>query len=540
MTDQLEDSYDVVVLGGGAAGLNGAMMLARSRRSVAVIDAGAPRNAPAEGVHGLLGHDGLPPAELLERGRSEVRRYGGHVVAGEVTGAARDERGFTVTLADGRSTRGRRLLVTTGLVDVLPEVPGVRERWGRDVLHCPYCHGWEVRDRAIAILATGPMAVHQALLFRQLSDDVTFFAHAVRPDDEQAEQLAARGIRVVEGTVASLEIVQDRLVGVRMGDGEVIEREAVVVSPRMVARAGFLDDLGLRTTEHPSGTGEHVPCDPTGRTDVPGVWAAGNATDLVAQVGAAAAQRAFAGAQINADLVMEETGASVEARRAGHLHGEHATGKTEFWEGFYGADRKPWTGRPNQVLVAELTERPASVGRALDLGCGAGADAIWLAQEGWTVTGVDISSAALAQAASAADAAGVGDRIDWLQRDLDGGFPHDGLPEGAWDLVAAAYLHSPVELQRDQVLRRAAAAVAPGGTLIVIGHEAPPSWQPDPPAHVTFPTADDVLASLDLDGWTVERVEAVGVDLTAPDGAPGSRTDNVLRLRRISDPPTPS
>ncbi len=195
----------MVVLGGGAAGLNGAMMLARSRRRVAVIDAGAPRNARAERVHGLLGHDGLPPAELLERGRAEVRRYGGHVVTGEVTGAARDDLGFTVTLADGSSTRGRRLLVTTGLFDELPDVPGVRERWGRDVLHCPYCHGWEVRDRAIAILAGSPMSMHQALLFRQLTDDVTFFARDLRLDDEQAEQLAARGIRVVGGAVASVE-----------------------------------------------------------------------------------------------------------------------------------------------------------------------------------------------------------------------------------------------------------------------------------------------------------------------------------------------
>ena len=486
MTDQLADSYDVVVLGGGAAGLNGAMMLARSRRRVAVIDAGAPRNAPAEGVHGLLGHDGIPPTELLARGRSEVRRYGGHVVTGEVTGAARDERGFTVTLADGGSTRARRLLVTTGLVDVLPEVPGVRERWGRDVLHCAYCHGWEVRDRAVGILASGPMSVHQALLFRQLTDDVTFFAGDVRPDHEQSEQLAARGIRVVDGAVAALEIVEDRLVGVRMGDGAVVGCEAVVVSSRMMARAGFLHGLGLRTVEHPSGMGEHVPCDPTGRTDVPGVWVAGNVTDLVAQVGAAASQGAFAGAQINADLVMEETGQAVDARRAagGHVHAGHPTDPTEFWEDFYRPGNKPWSGRPNQVLVTELSERRAPLGRgtALDLGCGAGADAIWLAQQGWTVTGVDISAAALAHASSEADAAGVADRIEWVQRDLDG-----GLPDGEWDLVAAAYLHSPVELGREKVLRRAAAAVAPGGTLLVIGHQSPATWQPDPPAHVTFP-----------------------------------------------------
>jgi thioredoxin reductase len=305
--DELMDGYDVVVIGGGPAGLNGALMLARSRRSVAVIDAGDPRNGRAESVHGLLGHDGIPPAELIERGRSEVRRYGGQVVTGEVTGAARDGDGFIVALAGGRSVRARRLLVTTGLVDELPDVPGVRERWGRDVIHCPYCHGWEVRDQAIGLLASGPMSAHQALLFRQLSDDVIYFSHTMPPNDEQAEQLASRGIRVIDGEVASLEVVEDRLTGVRLRDGMLVDRQALVVSPRMVARAGFLADLGLRPTEHPSGLGQHIRTDATGRTDVPGVWAAGNVTDLAAQVGASAAGGAFAAAQINADLVVEYT-----------------------------------------------------------------------------------------------------------------------------------------------------------------------------------------------------------------------------------------
>jgi thioredoxin reductase len=313
VSDQLRDGYDVVVVGGGAAGLSGALMLARARRSVVALDAGAPRNAPAAGVHGLLARDGMRPAELLERGRAEVRRYGGQVVAGEVATAVRDAEGFTVALADGRSVRARRLLVATGLVDELPEVPGLRARWGRDVVHCPYCHGWEVRDQAIGVLATGPRAVHQALLFRQLSADVTYFNHTTPPTEEEAEQLAARGIRVVDGEVASLEIAEDRLVGVRLTDGAVVGREVLAVSPRMVARAGFLAALGLRAAEHPSGLGEHIPADPAGRTDAPGVWVAGNVTDLAAQVGAAAA------AQINADLVAEETRQAVAAYRDGSL-----------------------------------------------------------------------------------------------------------------------------------------------------------------------------------------------------------------------------
>lgn len=316
MTEKLNDSYDVIVVGGGAAGLNGALMLARARRTVLVIDAGAPRNAPAEGVHGLLAREGMPPGELLERGRAEVRQYGGQVVTGEVETAVRDETGFGVTLADGRTVRSRRLLVTTGLVDVLPDVPGLRERWGRDVVHCPYCHGWEVRDGAIGVLASGPLSVHQALLFRQWSADVTYFAHTrPAPTGEEAERLAARGIKVVHGEVASLEIVEDRLVGVRMSDGTLVSRDTVAVATRMEARAGFLATLGLRPVEHPAGVGEHIPADPTGRTDVPGVWVAGNVTDLSAQVGPAAAAGAGAAAQINADLIEEETRQAVAAYR---------------------------------------------------------------------------------------------------------------------------------------------------------------------------------------------------------------------------------
>ncbi|MGN2640785.1 NAD(P)/FAD-dependent oxidoreductase [Nocardia takedensis] len=312
MTEELEQGYDVVVVGGGAAGLNGALMLARSRRSVAVIDAGQPRNAPAEGIHGLLGHDGLPPAELLARGRAEVRRYGGQVVDGEVVDVARDGAGFTVTLRDGRAVGARRLLVTTGLVDELPEVPGVREHWGRAVVHCPYCHGWEVRDTAIGVLGSGPMSTHQALMFRQLSADVVYFTHTVPPTAEQAEQLTARGIRIVAGEVAGLVDADGTLTGVRLTDGAVVDRETVVVGTRMVARAEFLSGIGLVPVEHPSGAGVHLPVDPTGRTEVAGIWAAGNVTEPSAQVGASAAAGAMAGAMINADLVMAETREAVE------------------------------------------------------------------------------------------------------------------------------------------------------------------------------------------------------------------------------------
>ncbi|MFE3541920.1 NAD(P)/FAD-dependent oxidoreductase [Nocardia sp. NPDC059177] len=361
---QLDDSYEVVVIGGGAAGLNAALMLARSRRSVLVIDAGSPRNAPADGVHGLLAREGMPPLELLERGRAEVRGYGGQVVPGRVVTVDRVRAGdrtaagagepepaagvgesepaagagepkaaagdsdsrrvaadpvgpgheFRVTLDDGRVVAARRILVATGLADELPEVPGLRERWGHDVLHCPYCHGWEVRDQRIGILASSVMSVHQALLFSQLSDDIVFLAHTADPlSPEDAEKLAARGIRIVEGEVAEV-LATDRITGVRLADGTVVDRDALVVAPRMNTRATFLADLGLTPEPHPFGMGDHIPADPVGRTSVPGVWIAGNATDPSAQVGAAAAAGAMAGAQINAELVMADTARAVAAR----------------------------------------------------------------------------------------------------------------------------------------------------------------------------------------------------------------------------------
>ena len=310
--------YDVVVVGGGAAGLSGALTLGRARRSVLVVDGGEPRNAPASGVHGFLTRDGTNPSELLRAGRAEVRRYGVRVLDGRIDSAFPvDGGGFAMGLEDGRQVGARRLLVTTGLVDELPDVPGVRERWGRDVLHCPYYHGWEVRDWPIGVLALNSWAAHQALLFRQWSADVTLFLHtAPRPTDEEADKLAARAIAVVEGEVACLEVVEDRLAGVRMGGGEVVALRALAVMPRVVARTEAFKGLGLETTGHPSGLGEHVEADATGLTAVPGVWVAGNVADLAAKVVGAAEAGVRAGAAINADLIAEDTDRAVTAYRA--------------------------------------------------------------------------------------------------------------------------------------------------------------------------------------------------------------------------------
>jgi thioredoxin reductase len=298
-------AYDVIVIGGGAAGLAGATALLRSRRSVLVVDGGEPRNAPAHGVHNFLTRDGTPPSELLAAGREEVIRYGGEVVRGRVVGV---DPGFRVRLDGGRVETARRLLVATGLVDELPDVPGLAQRWGRDVLHCPYCHGWEVRGQAVGVLVTGPMAAHQALLFRQLTDDVTLFRHAgPDPSDEQWEELAALGIEVVDGEVVGLEVVDDRLAGVRLASGRIVPREVLVVAPRFTARVPPVP--GLVAEEVRMGElviGSAVPVGPGGATAVPGVWAAGNVAEVQAQVISSAAAGLAAGAAINADLVAED------------------------------------------------------------------------------------------------------------------------------------------------------------------------------------------------------------------------------------------
>ena len=322
------DEYQVVVIGGGAAGLSAAVTLGRALRSVLVIDAGEPRNAPAAGVHGFLSRDGIDPRELLDMGREEARGYGVDFIAG-VAVAARSTAGaeegaklsFDVELADGRTVKARRILVTTGLTDVLPDIDGIRERWGRDVLHCPYCHGWEVRNKAIGILGSVPMALHQTMLFRQWSPNITLFLNdVVEPTDAEWEQLAARSISVVEGKVESLAIQDDALRGVVLASGTVIPVEAVVTATRLEARSAVLESLGVPVVEHPMGVGHHVEVNPMGgATAVPGVWAAGNVADLMGQVMASAASGVMAGAAINAHLVAEETRLAVDVARLSSL-----------------------------------------------------------------------------------------------------------------------------------------------------------------------------------------------------------------------------
>ena len=307
----MNENYDVVVVGGGAAGLSGAVALARSRRSVLVVDAGDPRNAPAGHVHNFLTRDGTPPAAIYTSGCAEVTRYGGQVETGRVTTLSRDGDRFRVQIGP-RTVTARRLLIATGLRDELPDVPGLAARWGIDVLHCPYCHGWEVRDQPIGVLASGPRSVHQALLFRQLSPQVTLLQHTGPvPDDKQRKQLTARGITVTAGPVEEIEADASGLTGVRLADDRHLPLDAVIVAPFMRARAEPLEPLGLKPAEMRIGehaVGTYIESDPTGATVVPGVWVAGNLANIQAQVITSAAAGLTAGAAINLDLVLSEAG----------------------------------------------------------------------------------------------------------------------------------------------------------------------------------------------------------------------------------------
>ncbi len=232
------ESYDVVVVGGSAAGLSAALVLGRARRRVAVVDAGTPRNGPAAHMHGFLSRDGMRPTDLLAAARAEVRSYGVELVDDRVLEITS---GFSVQLAGGRSIAARRLLLATGAVDELPDIPGARERWGRDFLHCPYCHGWEV---------------------------LIFFSHTHPVTASERAALDARGIPVIEGLVACLSVANDRLDAVQLADGREIPRAAVFIRPALHARRdGLIDSLGCEVDE-----GGFVRVDTNGGTSVPGVW----------------------------------------------------------------------------------------------------------------------------------------------------------------------------------------------------------------------------------------------------------------------------
>jgi thioredoxin reductase len=294
----MTESYEVVVVGGGAAGLSAALVLGRARRRTLVVDAGEPRNAPSAHMQGYLSRDGMSPAEFLAVGREEIARYGVELVRDRAVDAGRDGAGFTVELAGGRTVRARQLVIATGLRDELPPVPGLAERFGRDVVHCPYCHGWEVRDLPTGVLATSALGVHQALMVTQWSKDVRFFLHEVSESElshDDRRRLAAAGVTVVPGTVH--------------------DRKVLYAAPRPVPSNDLLVRLGAQLTETPFGA--YPVIDERGLTSVPGLWAAGNASGFAEQVVNAASRGYRAGAAINGELLMADLDSGAAGARGG-------------------------------------------------------------------------------------------------------------------------------------------------------------------------------------------------------------------------------
>jgi thioredoxin reductase/SAM-dependent methyltransferase len=516
---------DVVVIGGSAAGLAAALQIARQRRSVIDVDSGDPRNAPAADMHGFLTHDGIAPSELVEAARAEVRGYGVEVVAGLATGVdgSADE-GFRVALSGGHHLGARAVVVATGIVDLLPEIDGLADHWGRGVIHCPFCHGYEVRDRRIVHVITHPMGFHPASLWRNLSahysvvvDDSVSGAAGV---GEHVAALRSAGVPVRESSVA--RIVSDaegRLSGLVLASGEALEADVVAVGPRFRPRTEVVAPLGVRVVEHPSGMGSNVEVDASGATSVPGVFAAGNVTDPSQQVLAAAAHGAWVGAMASFALAAEDLRTAARP-----------SGNERDWDGRYRAGQL-WSGNPNGTLVHEMTGAPS--GRALDVGAGEGGDAIWLAEQGWAVTASDISGVGLQRLGD--EAARRGLSIECLQADATA---LDPFARGRYDLVSAQYASIP-RSPDGRGLHNVLDAVAIGGTLLVVSHDLAPMRKPidtavmsmpfDPDAYVRV---EDFAGALDgRDDWEV----VVNEKRPRPHGAVSSHhvDDLVLRARRL-------
>ena len=296
---------DTVIVGGGAAGLSAALVLGRARRSVAVIDSGTPRNAPAAHMHGFLSRDGMAPGELLTVGRSELKTYGVEFTEDDVVDISWRgiEPGFVVELSGDTTLTARTVLVATGLRDSLPEIPGIQELWGQSVLHCPYCHAYEISDQPIGVLGgdVREMSLHQALLLRQWSSDVTFFPHHISLTPEERRRLAARGVEVVDGQVTGVTSEHGELKAIELDNGQLVPRSALFVAPRLVPNDGALSQLGCHV-----GTNGFVTVDPSGATSIPGIWGAGNVVDPRAQVIGAAAAGSTAAIAINGYLVEQD------------------------------------------------------------------------------------------------------------------------------------------------------------------------------------------------------------------------------------------
>lgn len=507
--------WDTVILGGGVAGLSAAQMLGRARRRTLVIDAGAPRNRFAAHMHGVLGHDGVDPAELLARGRAEAEGYGVVIESAGVTALADEDGSLRIDRTDGRSEVARAVVVATGVRDVLPDIPDLAEHWGDTVFHCPYCHGWEVADRRIGVLATSAASIHQIELARQWSDRVTAFTAAAGVlDEETVSRLTARGIRIVTQPVRALRAAGRALEAVVTVDGETHPVDALLVAPTPDLDLRFAEGLALARTDAP---GRPIAVDERGATSHPRVWAAGNVVQPFGNVPLSMGSGSMAGAGVNAALVSEDAGAAVARRDRRNAE----------WEARYAAEERVWSGRVNLTLRDIAETLP--VGTALEVGSGEGADAAWLAERGWRVTAVDVSETAVRRAADEAHRRGLSSRLSFAVQDAS-----VGLPEGPFDLVVAGFLHSwEDDFPRIEILRRAATRVGPGGRLLVISHAAPPPWAHEHTVpRMPGPAEEVALFGLGDEEWEREIVDVRRRAAVAPSGEAAHLDDGVILLRR--------
>lgn len=310
----MNSDWDCIVVGGGAAGLSAALVLGRARRRTLLIDAGAQSNLAAHGIGGLLGHDGRPPAELYARGRQELAAYPTvEVRTGEVVIGERVEPGFVLTLADGRRESTSRVLLATGMEYRPPELPGLPELWGRSVFHCPFCHGWEVRDQPLGVLARGDRAVHSALLLRGWSDDVVLLTDGPDDlDDDQRARLAAANVAIDRRSVVELASRDGELAAVVFDDGSRLARSGLLVATTLHQRSPLAEQLGARTAEPTPIAQDPVEVDALYRTTAPGVFAAGDVSAQMPQVAAAIAAGSMAAAAVVQSLLTDHGSAVPE------------------------------------------------------------------------------------------------------------------------------------------------------------------------------------------------------------------------------------
>lgn len=294
--------YDAIVVGGSFAGLSAAMQLVRARRRVLMIDAGQPRNRFSVASHGFLGQDGSGPAEIRAVGLRQLAQYPTFELREGVAEAARGEAdGFAVVTAAGEEERARRLILATGVADRLPDLPGMEERWGKSVLHCPYCHGYEVRGRPLGVLATGPLAVHQASLIPDWGPTTLLTNGRFEPDAEQTALLEARGVAIERTPVEALVGSAQALRGLRLADGREVPIEGLFVAPTVRMASQLPHQLGCAFDEGPMGP--YIRVDERRQTSVAGVYAAGDAARPMHNATFASADGVMAGVGAHQSLI---------------------------------------------------------------------------------------------------------------------------------------------------------------------------------------------------------------------------------------------